>query len=130
MLGTVARSTATSPRAATASFRFSALACADSVLLIGGSLCGVAGTADVNSPDTWLGTVVGTTISSWLADGVSGVDTGSSTINLFTCEVFLEYWVPPGASTMTLLPVLLTTRYGIGLNNGVENLSFLDLLSY
>ena len=85
----------------------------------------MAGTAGVNSPDTWPGTVMDTTISSGLADGVSGVDTGSSTINLFTCEVFLEYWVPPGASTMTLLPVLLTTWYGVGLN-GVENLSFLS----
>ena len=37
------------PRAATASFPFSVLACADSVLLVGGSLYGVAGAAGVNS---------------------------------------------------------------------------------
>ena len=115
-------------RTATASFLFSALASADSVLLAGGSFCGVAGTAGVGSLNTWLGTAVGTTIPSGLPDGVSGVGTGSSIINLFTCEVFLEYWVPPGASTMTLLPVLLTTRCGVGLN-GVENLSFLSCLT-
>ena len=62
-----------SPRAATASFPSSALACADSELPAGDSLCGVAGAADVNSLNTWLGTVVGTTISSWLADGVPEV---------------------------------------------------------
>ena len=115
-------------RTATASCPFCALACADSVLLVGGSFCGVAGTAGVGSLNTWLGTAVDTTIPSGLPDGVSGVGTGSSIINLFTCEVFLEYWIPPGASTMTLLPVLLTTRYGVGLN-GVDSLSFLSCLA-
>ena len=93
-----------SPQAATASFPSSV--CADSVIPARGSLCGVVGAADLNSLNTWLGTAVGITISSWLADGVPGDDTGSSCINLFIREVFLEYWVPPGASTMTLLPVL------------------------
>jgi len=128
VLGTVAWSIAISLWAVTDSFPFSALVCADSVLLVGGSLCGVVGAAGVNSLYTWLGIVEGMTNSSGLADGAPGVDTGSSAINLFTCEVFLEYWVPPGASTMTLLPVLLTTRYGVGLN-GVENLSFLSCLT-
>ena len=95
---------------------------------IGGSFCGAEGAAGFNSLNTWLGIVEGTTIPSGLADGVPGVDTGSSAINLFTCDVFLEYGVPPGASTMTLLLVLLTTLYGVGLN-GVENLSFLSCLT-
>ena len=46
---TVGRSIATSPWATTASFPSSVLACADSVLLAGGSLRDVAGAAGVNS---------------------------------------------------------------------------------
>ena len=63
-----------SSRPATHLFPFSALAFADRIILVVGSFCGVAGVAGVNSLDTWLGTVVGTTIQSCLADGIPGVD--------------------------------------------------------
>ena len=75
------------PTGATALFPSSALVCADSVLPVWGSLCGVAVAADVNSLNTWLGTAVGITIPPWL-EVVPGDNTGSSPINLFTWGVF------------------------------------------
>ena len=55
----------------------------------------MVGAAGVNSLDTWLGTMKGTAIQSGLADGVPGVDRGSSAINLFTCKVSIGSHLEP-----------------------------------